>query len=257
MVAWWWVIPGFVAVIGLAIALSGLGWMFRGRPFKGGRGVAGGGLVLATAAAVGLMGLNIQSYHRLGVDRQCVAVIQFTSVSENVYSMAFQEPQDQAADCRQATLSEARVLPRAEQMAGDEWLMRARVIRWKPWATVLGLDAQYRLESIDGTWGDQDTRRSSLPTVVDLRPARRTGLDFMPFAQFLSQYAPILEAGPTAGEAAYWPMAHNARFNIYLTAQGDLRVEAANPEAVDAVSEWVAGGPQVRDQQQAPAQPQR
>ncbi len=44
MVAWWWVIPGFVAVVGLAFALSGVGWMFRGRPFKGGRGVIGGAL---------------------------------------------------------------------------------------------------------------------------------------------------------------------------------------------------------------------
>ena len=29
MVWWWWIIPGFVAVVGLAIALSGIGWMFR------------------------------------------------------------------------------------------------------------------------------------------------------------------------------------------------------------------------------------
>ena len=47
---WWWIIPGFVGVIGLAFALSGLGWMFRGRPFKGGRGVLGGGVFLAIGA---------------------------------------------------------------------------------------------------------------------------------------------------------------------------------------------------------------
>ena len=59
MVWWWWIIPGFVAVIGLAIALSGVGWMFRGRPFKGGRGVLGGGVFLGIAAIAGLLGLNI------------------------------------------------------------------------------------------------------------------------------------------------------------------------------------------------------
>lgn len=254
MVVWWWVIPGFVAVIGLAIALSGVGWMFRGRPFKGGRGLFGGGLVLASAAAVGLMGLNIQTYHRLGVDRQCVAAIQFTAVEENAYSMRFEEATAENADCRQAQLQVRENLPYAERMEGDQWLMRARVLRWKPWATVLGLNAQYRLDSIDGTWDDQETRRTTLPTVVDLRPLRRTGLDFMPFAQFLSDYAPILEiqAGPTAGAAAFYPMANGARYNIYLTMQGDLRVEPANAEAVDAVSDWIAEGQ--REQAPPPAQ---
>ena len=56
MVWWWWIIPGFVAVIGLAVALSGLGWMFRGRPFKGGRGVFGGALFLGIGAIIAIVG---------------------------------------------------------------------------------------------------------------------------------------------------------------------------------------------------------
>lgn len=39
MVWWWWIIPGFVAMIGLAFALSGLGWMFS-RPASQRAGVA-------------------------------------------------------------------------------------------------------------------------------------------------------------------------------------------------------------------------
>src|SRR5437868_14933995 len=74
MAWWWWIIPGFVAVIGLAFALSGIGWMFRGRPFKGGRGVLGGGVFLGIAAIVGLLGLNIQTYARLTAERQVATV---------------------------------------------------------------------------------------------------------------------------------------------------------------------------------------
>lgn len=246
MVWWWWIIPGFVAVIGLAFVLSGLGWLFRGRPFKGGRGVLGGALFLGVGAVLGLIGLNIQTYHRLAEARQCVATLHFTGVGvPNTYRLVVTEPVSPLADCNNVTSGQAHEFA---EVRGDEWMMRARVIRWKPWATVLGLNAQYRLDSLDGTWSDQETRRTTLPTVADLRPVPSTGIDFLPLAETVSKYAPILEAGPTAGEAAYWPIANDARYYVYLTAQGDLRVETANNAAVDAVNEWMARGPNPRPQ---------
>ena len=33
---------------------------------------------------------------------------------------------------------------------GDEWRVEAQVLRWKPWANVLGLDTQYRLDRLSG-----------------------------------------------------------------------------------------------------------
>ena len=94
MVWWWWIIPGVVAVIGLAFALSGLGWMFRGRPFKGGRGVLGGGAFLAIAAILALIGLNVQTYHRLGEAQRQVATLQFKQVSPRTYEVTLTEFND-------------------------------------------------------------------------------------------------------------------------------------------------------------------
>jgi hypothetical protein len=240
MVWWWWVIPGAVAVIGLAFLLSGLGWMFRGRPVKGGRGVIFGAVPLAVAAIVALMGLNLQTYQRLALDRQWVGTLLFQETGENTYRMVFTSPVGEQTIACDAPAREGEARP-FEDVRGDQWLMRARVIRWKPWATVLGLNAQYRLDSIDGTWEDQQVRRTVLPTVVDLRPVRRTGVDFLPTAQFVSRYAPLIDvsSGPVAGEAAFWPMADGAQYKVCLTAQGDLRVEAENAAAVDAVNEWM------------------
>ena len=35
---------------------------------------------------------------------------------------------------------------------GDEWRIDARVLKWKPWANVLGLDTQYRLDRLSGRY---------------------------------------------------------------------------------------------------------
>lgn len=227
---WWWIIPGVVGVVGLAIALSGVGWMFRGRPFKGGRGVAGGGVFLAIAAVAALMGLNIQTYHRLGEAQRQVATIAFDQVpgTANTYNVTITEPPGEDG---------APGAVHSFQATGDDWMISTRVLRWKPWATVLGLDAQYRLDRFDSRYRDIPTAQTTVPTVYDLRPVRRTGVDFLPFAQAVGKYAPLVDT-PEHGQAIYWPMADGAQYRIDITAQGQLLPDEINEQAQDAVAQW-------------------
>lgn len=228
---WWWIIPGAVGVIGLAVALSGVGWMFRGRPFKGGRGVAGGGLFLAVGGVAALMGLNIQTYHRLTAE-QHVADIAFDQVegTENTYNVTITEAPNPDGTPGAIHNFEA---------TGDDWMISSRVLRWKPWATVLGLDAQYRLDRFDSRYRDIDTARTTPPSVEDLRPARRTGIDFLPVVETVSKYVPVVDT-PEHGQAIYWPMADGARYRIDITSQGQLIPDEANREAQEAVATWGA-----------------
>lgn len=228
MVWWWWVIPGVVAVIGLAIALSGLGWMFRGRPFKGGRGVLGGGVFLAAGAVVALIGLNIQTYHRLGEAQRQVATISFEQVpnTERTYNVTLTEIVDGAP-------GETHTF----QATGDDWMISSRVIRWKPWATVLGLDAQYRLDRFDSRYRDVATAQTTPPSVYDLRPVRRTGVDFLPIVQATGDNLPLVDT-PEHGQAVYWPMADGAAYRIDITAQGQLLPDEVNEAAAEAVATW-------------------
>jgi len=230
MVWWWWIIPGAVAVIGLAFALSGLGWMFRGRPFKGGRGVLGGGVFLAIGAIVALMGLNIQTYHRLGEAQRQVATISFEKVqgTERTYNVTLTEIVD-------GSPGESHTF----QATGDDWMISSRVIRWKPWATVLGLDAQYRLDRFDSRYRDIATAQTTPPSVYDLRPPpdRRTGVDFLPIVSAVQDKLPLVEV-PEHGQAVYWPMADGAAYRIDITAQGQLLPDETNEAAAEAVAEW-------------------
>lgn len=228
MVWWWWVIPGALAVIGLAFVLSGLGWMFRGRPMKGGRGVLFGGVPLAIAAIVALMGLNIQTYHRLGEAQRQIATISFERVqgSDRTYNVTLTEIVD-GAPGKSHTF----------QATGDDWMVSSRVIRWKPWATVLGLDAQYRLDRFDSRYRDIQTAQTTPPSVYDLRPQRRTGVDFLPIVRPISDKIPLVDV-PEHGQAVYWPMADGAAYRIDITAQGQLLPDETNEAAAEAVAEW-------------------
>ncbi len=222
MAWWWWIIPGVVGVVGLAIVLSGLGWMFRGRPFKGGRGVLGGGVFLGVAAIVGLLGLNIQTYQRLAYDRQ-VATIEIHQKGPQLFDATVVEP----------AVGEFPGATNTFELNGDEWRIEARVLRWKPWANVLGLDSQYRLDRFSGRYADTQQELTADRSAYDIRPARQSGIDLWPIARQYSQYLPVVDT--LYGSGAYMPMADGARYEVRITQSG-LIARPTNEAAAEASS---------------------
>ena len=208
MVWWWWILPGLVGVVGLAVVLSGLGWMFRGKPFKGGRGVFGGGLVLAIASVAGLLGLNIQTYHRLTYERP-VATIELHQKGPQFYDATLIEP---------PSPDQPDGVTRHMELHGDEWRLEARVLKWKPWANVLGLDSQYRLDRFSGRYQDTQQELSAERSAYDVRPVRSTGIDLWPVAREYSRQVPVVDT--LYGSGAYMPMADGARYEVKITQNG-------------------------------------
>lgn len=223
MVWWWWIIPGFVAVIGLAIALSGLGWMFRGRPVKGGRGVLGGAVFLGVSAVAGLLGLNIQTYNRLTYERP-VATIEIEQSGPQLFQATVTEP---------PTEEHPEGITRNFEVHGDEWRMEARVLRWKPWANVLGLDSQYRLDRFSGRYTDTQQELHAERSAYDIRPTRSSGIDLWPLARQFSEHGPVVDT--LYGSGAYMPMADGARYEVRITQNG-LIARPTNEIAAQASS---------------------
>lgn len=182
-----------------------------------------GGTATASAATgtLGIAGvllfISYLGYERL-TDEQLVGVIEFMQ----------QAPQDFTA----RLMVDGRV-DRLFELRGDEWQLDARVITWKPPATILGFDPVYQLERLSGRYSTVDNELSQPRTVHDL--AEERPLDIWSMARKFPRLAPGVDA--YYGTATYLPMADQARFRVTLSRDA-LIARPINDEAREAVGDW-------------------
>lgn len=225
MVWWWWILPAAAAVAGGLLLLSGLASLFRGR-FLGAFGgtLFGGGFLAAGVAAI-LLGLNVQSYARLTHERP-VATITLSQIQPQFFEATLTQPETATGEASTA------VYP----VHGDEWRIEAQVLRWKPWANILGLDAQYRLDRLSGRYQDTRQELTAVRSVHDLRGGDtasegRWTLDVWDVSRRYRDYVDAVDT--LYGSAAYMPMADGARYEVWITQSG-LIARPANEQAREA-----------------------
>jgi len=213
---WWWIAPTALAVIGGLILIVGLASLFRGRLFGGLFGAAGGALMLVVALAVALLGQNIQTYGRLTYERP-VATLTIRQLAPQYFEATVTQPAEGEQPARTA------VYP----VNGDEWRMEAQVLKWKPWANVVGLDSQYRLDRLSGRYQNIDQERSGARSVHALSGGEvATGpLAALPWSLSVwdtaRKYRRYVDAVDTLyGSAAYMPMADGATYEVWITQSG-------------------------------------
>jgi hypothetical protein len=212
-----WIVPAVFGLIGLAFIFTGLGRLFRGRLFGAVGSTLSGGLMLALGAAAGLLGLNIHTYNRLTYERP-VAEITFQKRAPQVFDATVTEPGGQ---------------PVNYEILGDQWQMDARVLKWRPWANVLGLNSSYRLERLQGRYADLNAETTAPRSVHGL--AKNPGMDLWNIANTYGQKIPIVDT--VYGSGAYMPMAEGATYEVAITQSG-LVARPSNEPARDAVRDW-------------------
>ena len=183
---------------------------------------AGGSFVFgATAASLGTIGILILisyvGYERLSAE-QLVGVIEFSQSATEEYT---------------ARLMIDGELDRLLTLRGDEWQLDARVIIWKPPATILGLEPVYQLERLSGRYSSVDRERSARRTVHAL--AEERPLDLWSLARKFPRLSPGIDA--YYGTATYVPMADGARFRVTLSRDA-LIARPINDSAREAVGDW-------------------
>jgi hypothetical protein len=192
----------------------------RMRRLQLGRGtlfLLSGGFVLALAAGVALLAMNLYTYARLTHEQEA-ARVSMRQLGERYYAVSVQAKGEP---------------PRHFELRGDEWQIDARVLKWRATGNLLGFDTVYRLERLSGRYGDITQERKAPRTVHAL--AEDPGLDFWSLLRKHHQYVPLADA--LYGSAAYVPMAEGAEYAVSVSASG-LVVRPGNDAARKAVGGW-------------------
>jgi hypothetical protein len=234
-----WVVPAILGVLGVLIFIGGMRVIGKGRALSGGFGALTGGGLMALGAATSLMSLNLQTYQALSYEQQ-------------VAEVHIQQKGDQLFDVRVIRPGQAE---KTFTVHGDEFRMEARVLKFKPWANVVGLNAMYRLDRLSGRYISIDQEKTSPRTVEGfIAPGGEPGLDLHAMALKYGKSLPVVDA--TYGSGTYAPMADKAIYTVTMSQSG-LLSRAANDEARTATAVWAQPQPAMSapDGTGAPAQP--
>ncbi|MDH5304193.1 MAG: hypothetical protein OEW64_08855 [Gammaproteobacteria bacterium] len=208
---------GVFALIALLFLRAMLRQIRRGRVLRAG----GSAAMCAATAAIGTAGvmlfISYLGYQRLTAE-QLVAEIEFVQSASEEYT---------------ARLMIDGQIDQLLRMRGDEWQLDARVLTWKPPATILGLEPVYQLERLSGRYTSVDRERSAPRTVHSLAAERP--LDLWSLARNFPKFTPGMDA--YYGSATYLPMADGARFRVTLSRDA-LIARPVNEAARQAIGDW-------------------
>jgi hypothetical protein len=215
-----WIFCLVVVLLGLggvALILGGFKRLFHGHFAAAGSRLLFGLLLFFVFAFVAAVALDLRTYLRLSGEKP-VATLSFAALGPQQFH---------------ATLTETDGRVRSIDLRGDDWELDARILKWKGWATVLGMDPVYRLERLEGRYRNAGQESHDYHSVLEL--ANDPGLDFWALVQRQSSWMPWADA--TYGTGTYLPMADGAQYQVSVTPTG-LLARPINKAANDAMAHW-------------------
>lgn len=212
-----YLVVGVLLLLGLILVWLGFRQLFRRRLVSGGSGLLAGALLIVAGVAVVGVVANIYTYKQLTAE-QFVGTLSFERYA----------PQEYVARLVLRDGGE-----REFTVYGDECQLDARILKWKGYGNLIGLDTLYRLERLGGRYGDEDQETDSPRSVHSL--AEQAGLDLWALINRFERWLPWADA--VYGNAVYVPMIHDGRYRISMSRSG-LVARADNNTAERAINQW-------------------
>jgi hypothetical protein len=171
--------------------------------------ILGGLLLLSLGALAGTISAGMLGYRAL--TREDVAArITVKPAGAKRFEATFR-----FADGRQATY----------QLAGDELYVDAHILKWHPYANMIGLHTAYELDRVAGRYHDIKDEKTAARTVHAL--AREKPIDLYGIRQRFTFLAPVYDA--EYGSASYVPVTKPAEFELRVSTTG-LLIRPAKPQ---------------------------
>ncbi|MGH6890359.1 MAG: hypothetical protein ACREHF_14380 [Rhizomicrobium sp.] len=213
-----WVAPLLVAVSGVALLVSGIGHLLRGRTVRAGGQMLLGAPLAIIGVAAGLLGLNAQTFARLTYERP-VAQVSVRTI-------------DPVQSRYLVTLRRLDGTGRLQtcELQGDEWVLSGRVQKWKPWANLLGLDATYTLEQLSNMYFTAARGNGKTITACDIEDVAPRLDRYVPQGWLVWLAAHAYTVDRRFGSANYMPLANGAVYRVVITQSG-FNAEPVNAAA--------------------------
>lgn len=158
--------------------------------------------LLATAGLAGGLAAGLHGYAAL-THEELAAVVMTRPTGPQRFEAVFQFP-----DGRRERFS----------LAGDALYVDARILKWKGFATLLGLHTVYKLDRVAGRYRELRDERTKPRTVYSL--AEGGPLDLFSLRRRYTLLAPLVDA--TYGSATFAPTGRPARFELCVSTTGLL-----------------------------------
>jgi hypothetical protein len=223
----WWLIPTFVALVGVLMLFGGIGHVFKAKFGSGIFRVVFGGMALAGAAIFGLIGLNLQTYAQLTKERLAGQVVLTKAAGADEFTYT--------ASVDLADGGKLRGAPVDFEVKGEQLRIEGPVLKWKGWANVLGLDSVFRVDHVEGVYVDTDCQNRFYAGRQDLNEKGGPADQFNSIRSLGESWKLVNAVDVLYIDGPRVPMADGAVYNIKATQagfelepEGDLTRNLAN-----------------------------
>lgn len=211
-----------LAIILIILGLAALGWSIKVLLRPGWilgwlRGMAGLALVICSLV-LAMVAFDLFSYKQL-VAEQSIGTISFQQLGPQRFY---------------ATLVDTKGQEQRYELAGDQWQLDVRFIKWPSALAAIGVKPGYRLDRLSGRYYSLEMERRGDRTVYDLSDSR-AGIDVWSFFRERGKSLKLVDA--VYGSATFVPMAEGALYEIFLSHSG-LLARPLNEPAQLALSRW-------------------